>query len=271
MKDANDANNYIGLHISYHNWLIGMGAAYSDKEAVFNLLTGLPSSPAWQLFHTQLEQCMHDSFSATVVSSSISSGAPISASFQMNNITFNNCTSHISSEATRMLNVQPTTMLGPGSEYANTITTSTSNVNPITGLRTHRNNPQGVFCLMAGCGRGDHDMDHCFHEGRGMVGQAPWQKKKKEMAAIAANVSTPTSSPSSNQPPTTIAALITHSAEPQSNHQRDLSCTSIEELPNDPFVTTDISAQARALSTILDSGTTSTLICDRAMFWTYST
>ncbi|KAG1798859.1 uncharacterized protein HD556DRAFT_1305720 [Suillus plorans] len=91
------------------------------------------------------------------------------------------------------------------------------------------------------------------------------------MAAVAANVSAPTSSSSSNQPPTPIAALVTHSAEPPSNHQCDLSCASIEELPNDPSVTGDISAQAHALSTILDSGTTSTLICDRAIFWTYST
>ncbi|KAG1873255.1 hypothetical protein C8R48DRAFT_550519, partial [Suillus tomentosus] len=51
MKDANDTNNYIGLHISYRDRLIGMGAAYSDEEAVINLLTSLPSSPAWQLFH----------------------------------------------------------------------------------------------------------------------------------------------------------------------------------------------------------------------------
>jgi len=271
MKDASEANNYIGLHISYHDRLIGMGAAYSDEEAVFNLPTGSPSSPAWQLFHTQLEQRMHNSFSATIVSSSISSGAPILASFQTNSITFDSCTSRISSEATRMLNVQPTVIPGPGSKYANTVTTSTSNVNPITGLRKHRNNPQGVFCLTTGYGHGDHNKDHCFREGGGMAGQAPWQKRKKETAVVAANASAPTSSPSSNQPQVPIAALITHSTEPTANHRRDLSCAIIEELPNDSFVISDISAQANALSTILDSGTTSMLICDHAMFWTYST
>jgi hypothetical protein len=219
MKDANNANNYIGLHISYRDRLIGMGAAYSDEEAVFNLLMGLPSSPAWQLFYTQLEQCMHDSFSAIVVSSSISSGALILVLFQTNSITFDSCTSCISSEATHMLNVQPTVTPGPRSEYANTITTSTFNVNPITGLQKHRNNPQGVFCLMTGCRCGDHNKDHCFCEGGGMAGQALWQKRKKEMAAVAANVSAPTSPPSSNQPQVPITALITHSTEPTANHR----------------------------------------------------
>ncbi|KIK44429.1 hypothetical protein CY34DRAFT_37599, partial [Suillus luteus UH-Slu-Lm8-n1] len=38
MKDAHDANNYVGQHISCRDCLIGMGASYSDEEAVFNIL-----------------------------------------------------------------------------------------------------------------------------------------------------------------------------------------------------------------------------------------
>lgn len=164
MKDAHDANNYVGQHISCRDRLIGMGTSYSDEEAVFNILTGLPSSSSWQLFRTQLEQRMHDSFSATVVSSVLTgSGNPITASFQTNALTFESCTARITAEASRMINIHPTTASGPGSEYANSVSTpSASNINSITGLREHKNNPQGIFCLMTGCGRGDHDKDHCF-------------------------------------------------------------------------------------------------------------
>ncbi|KAG1803072.1 uncharacterized protein BJ212DRAFT_1217260, partial [Suillus subaureus] len=46
MKDTHDANNYVGQHISCRDCLI-TGASYSDEEAVFNILTGLPLSSVW--------------------------------------------------------------------------------------------------------------------------------------------------------------------------------------------------------------------------------
>jgi hypothetical protein len=97
-----------------------------------------------------------------------------------------------------------------------------------------------------------------------MAGQAPWQKKnkkKKETAAVATSTP-PTPSTTSLVSPPPIAAYAMH--------VRDLSCASIEELL-DEVLDDDVSANAQALSTILDSGTTSTLISDQAMFWTYST
>lgn len=155
MKDAHNASNYVGQHISCHDRLIGMGATYSDKEAVFNLLSGLSTSSALQLFHMQLEQHMHDSFSATVISSALSSGNPISASFQTNGLTFDSCMAQITAEAAHMVNTHPIGTPGPGSKYANSVSTSsTFNVNSITGLRKHKNNPQGIFCLTTGCGQG---------------------------------------------------------------------------------------------------------------------
>ncbi|OAX32085.1 hypothetical protein K503DRAFT_677394, partial [Rhizopogon vinicolor AM-OR11-026] len=47
MKDSLDGSRYVGQHISYRDRLIGMGATYSDEEAVFHLLTGLPSAVVW--------------------------------------------------------------------------------------------------------------------------------------------------------------------------------------------------------------------------------
>jgi hypothetical protein len=95
-----------------------------------------------------------------------------------------------------------------------------------------------------------------------MAGQAPWQQKKKKETAAVASSTPPIPSTSTPAPAPTIAALATHT--------RDLSCASIEELPEEAS-DDDVSVIAHTLSTILDSGTTSTLISDHAMFWTYST
>ncbi|KAJ8579449.1 hypothetical protein M405DRAFT_870262 [Rhizopogon salebrosus TDB-379] len=62
MKNSLDGSRYVGQHISYRDRLIGMGATYSDEEAVFHLLTGLPTTSAWQQFRTQLEQRMQRPF-----------------------------------------------------------------------------------------------------------------------------------------------------------------------------------------------------------------
>ncbi|OAX39520.1 hypothetical protein K503DRAFT_665121, partial [Rhizopogon vinicolor AM-OR11-026] len=47
MKDSLDGSQYVGQHISCRDRLIGMGTTYSDEEAVFHLLTGLPSTMIW--------------------------------------------------------------------------------------------------------------------------------------------------------------------------------------------------------------------------------
>jgi hypothetical protein len=230
MKDALDASNYVGQHISCRDRLISMGAAYSDEESVFNLLTGL------------------------------NSGAPVSASVQTSSLTFESCTARIMAEATCLLNTH-SIVSGPGSEYAAAATSTTElNINSITGLRKHKNNPQGVFCLTPGCGRGNHDKEHCFREGGGMAGQAPWQQKKKkenELTAAAAPAPPP------EQPFGQMTALAAPFVPPTASEslRYDLSCSLV-----------DMSTQAlhHTLTTILDSGTTSTLVLDRRMFWSYS-
>ncbi|KAG1791645.1 uncharacterized protein BJ212DRAFT_1219588, partial [Suillus subaureus] len=42
MKDATDASNYVGQHSVLHEWMLCMRVVYTDAEAVFQLLCGLP-------------------------------------------------------------------------------------------------------------------------------------------------------------------------------------------------------------------------------------
>ena len=42
MKDAKDAQRYLGEHETLRRDLVRMGVAYTDSKAVFNLLKGLP-------------------------------------------------------------------------------------------------------------------------------------------------------------------------------------------------------------------------------------
>ncbi|KIM50737.1 hypothetical protein SCLCIDRAFT_97129, partial [Scleroderma citrinum Foug A] len=47
MADAADAERYLGEHDALRHDLIRMGVAYSDSEAIFNLLKGLPRTGTW--------------------------------------------------------------------------------------------------------------------------------------------------------------------------------------------------------------------------------
>ncbi|KAG2067623.1 hypothetical protein BDR04DRAFT_1026876, partial [Suillus decipiens] len=47
MKDAADVSNYIGQHSVLRECLLHMGVVYTDVEAVFQLLWGLPCSGTW--------------------------------------------------------------------------------------------------------------------------------------------------------------------------------------------------------------------------------
>ena len=69
MKDAKDAQRYLGEHDSLHQDLIRMQVAYTDSEAIFNLLKGLPRTGTWPAFKLVLQ----NSISST-------SGVPLSTS-----------------------------------------------------------------------------------------------------------------------------------------------------------------------------------------------
>ncbi|KAG2038051.1 hypothetical protein BDR03DRAFT_862762, partial [Suillus americanus] len=100
-----------------------------------------------------------------------------------------------------------------------------------------------------------HDHDHCLQLGRGMEGKALWNQQQ---------------APSTPSAPSETTALIV--AAPM--HHQDWSCAMIKNLDLPPSCSPSAEDIAcivtQTLSTILDSGTTSTLITNREYFWTYN-
>ncbi|KAF8836927.1 hypothetical protein BDN67DRAFT_910177, partial [Paxillus ammoniavirescens] len=267
IKDASDVSCYVGKHLSLRCHLLKMGANFSKEELAFQLLTGLPQTSEWRMFKSQVEQHLHDAYSRTIITSVFNNGGFISATFQHNPMTSESCLTCIY-------------------EYTHMVSTSSSapaDVNPITGLHKYAKNPQGIFCTTPVCSanrRGDHDQLHCFSLGGGMESQAPWQKKKKKDGALSLGTLTPpmsgTSTPvvSSSPLPAVSAAAMTSAfasaAEDAKALLGDLSCASIEPLgPGMP--SPELAAHIHSLLlTILDSGTTTTLVHDYSHFWSFS-
>jgi hypothetical protein len=201
MKDSADATSYVTQHAVFHERLIDAGAPWNKTDSIYHMLMGLPNTPIWQQFKSLLEQCMHDE--------SMSTNATSSPTF-----TFESCVARITSEAARHVVTQHFHSSRPGSEYANAATTSTaSGVNPITNLRMHKHNPQGIFCTTPGCNKGDHDQAHCYRKGGGMEGQVPWMRPKKtdgsgksDTAVTVAAAATPAPANPSAPPVPVIAA-----------------------------------------------------------------
>ena len=143
-------------------------------------------------------------------------------------------------ECQRIDSSKPAGKSGPGSEYCN-------HAGPAGVIHKHEKNPNGVLC--SNCGKKSHDWDHCFAKGGGMEGQGPKSKGKikgkPELVAVASS-----SAPSST--PTPPPALDTYIG--------DLSCA-----------LTEILSANGSFASILDSGTSSHLLKDRDVFWTYKT
>lgn len=282
MKDAADASNYVGQHCVLRERLLRMGVVYTDAEAVFQLLHGLPKTGTWPQFKAliTLTLPMHTLTSVSSFgSASVTAGslcAPSSSTSPLPSASaFDACVACISAEAARLIDENILAGGAPGSEYANAATTqpsSTGAVNSITGLRKHRHNPDGVFCTTVGCNKGDHDHAHCYAKGGGMAGQAPWMKgkdkEKKTETATAAVIPPP--APAATAPPATTITAFAGTLNAADSFLADLSCASIVEEPD--VDTTVLSCiVAAGFNTILDSGTTTTLIQDRSYFWSYST
>jgi len=137
-------------------------------------------------------------------------------------------------------------------------------VNAKTSVRIHKNNPKGIpyenpVCV--GLPRSlTHDREHCMQPGGGMEGKTPWARNKRQKEVAAAADASPSTTSSSTTPA-------------GNSDRKELACAIIEELSDDKFLPSneDISCIAgQTLSTILDSGTTSTLIMNCDFFWSYS-
>lgn len=170
----------------------------------------------------------------------------------------------------------------PGSEYSNAAGNFSQQpadqhaVNPATGVQIHKYNPKGVPCENPTCNSLPrsltHNRDHCLQPSGRMEGKAPWNQcgerggnKKRDVAAAAATEPKPPAYSSTLSSSMETAALTTH--------HHDWSCTTVKELSPESMPKPEdlVCIASQTLSTILDSGTMSTLIMDKKFFWTYNT
>ncbi|KAI6004771.1 hypothetical protein EDD15DRAFT_2359587 [Pisolithus albus] len=172
--------------------------------------------------------------------------------------TFKHAAQTIVKEAMQIMNESPNP--GPGSEYANAaIPGGRGEINSVTGRK-----------------RVDHDWNNCFQPGGGKAGQAPWQKARSAnaMSQVAATVTpAPTvATPQSGGPQATAPlAAMAIQCPPADSYFRDLSCAIMEELVEGEASGERVASLAEAtFSTILDSGTTTHLIRDPSLFWTFT-
>ena len=197
MVDATDAERYLGEHDALRRKLIHMGVAYSDSEAIFNLLKGLPCTGTWPAFKLVLQSSLSvsavlppvllvslgkskasTSASNSSVSGSSSNSSSISGFLGSGTASFKDISVCIVAEV-HCLVLETSITPSVGSEFTNIAKTSwQANVNPATGLRCTKNNPSGVYCDTplnndTVCSAGNHDHTHFFRPGGGMAGQQP--------------------------------------------------------------------------------------------------
>ncbi|KIN92896.1 hypothetical protein M404DRAFT_36621 [Pisolithus tinctorius Marx 270] len=293
MKDASDAACYLSEHSAARCDLIHMGVSYSDEEAIFHLIEGLPETGTWLSFRLFLQSSctvaaaasVGTSVSSTSKTSASTIHSSISTALSMSLVTFESVSVKIVAEAHCF--VQQLSFSSMGSEYTNATTSPVGppNVNPETGLWKTCNNPSGTYCdtpIGEGlvCGASNHDKAHCFKPGGGMAGQQPsWWKgkgdkeKDKLTSATVITASTPTAPapPASTSILVAAAALDSSAASPWTTHSGDLTCTVITELDEGvdaPTLSPALKACLGTLSasSLLDSGTSCMLVCNRAFF-----
>jgi hypothetical protein len=101
------------------------------------------------------------------------------------------------------------------------------------------------------------------------------KKKDKEKESAAVAITSPASAPAPvTHPPSTVIAALSGTEAAAESYLMDLSCASIIEVPNTPchMETAVLSCIITAgFNTILNSGTTTTLVQDCSYFWSYST
>ncbi|KAG2048201.1 hypothetical protein BDR06DRAFT_862463, partial [Suillus hirtellus] len=269
LKDAEDASRYISVFENGRRRFTEMGIAFMDSEAVWMLLHGLLETPQWVVFH-----------SLTLGHYKTMSSSTSSTQTTTPTVAFKDVATAFTEEANHQRGQLK--LARPGSEYSNAVAPPSydQKVNSSNGVRIHKHNPKGVPCNNAACSRlpclMTHDREHCLQPGGGMEGKALWNQqwgnKKKDVAAITTETKLAITAP-----PTTMTTPLTSSettaliVSTPSQHRQDWSCAIVEELnpscrPSIDDITCIISQR---LSTILDSGTTSTLITSRKYFWTY--
>ncbi|KAG1834039.1 hypothetical protein DFJ58DRAFT_847685 [Suillus subalutaceus] len=264
LKDAEDATRYLGVFKNGCRRFAEMQIAFMDEEAIFMLLNGLPDTPQWVVFRS-LTIGLYSSANVIASSSSTTTTSPTTT------VSFEQVATSFTEEANRQQSHLK--MARPGSEYTNVANAAswgpdrrTSNLT--TGVRMHKHNPKGLPCdnpACAGLPRSlTHNQVHCLQPGGDMEGKAPWAqqkgKPKKDVSASATETKANEDAPAAATTQTAASAVTT-----ELQHRQNLSFAIIEEVDQDYSHLALCST-----STILESGTTSTLIMDRDVFWTYS-
>ena len=160
LKDASDAERYLGDFNQAREHLSDAGVVYSEAEAVYQLLFGIPESSSWSVFKQ-------------ITLAAITAGAAASPPVIISSEQVCTC---ILAESQCVGAVPPAP--GPRSEFANV---GREQECPI---RKHQNNPSGVKCT--NCSKTSHDAEHCFKSGGGMAGQKPDGMAQRDAAKVPA-------------------------------------------------------------------------------------
>lgn len=244
LTGLSDVDRYLGEINTGRVKFMAMGINYTDAEAIYQTLLGIPDTGTWGMFKQ---------VTLSAVANASSTGTPL---------TFDQIAGRIEVEGirTRLLSKTP----GPGSQYAN----------PAREIHRHKNNPNGVLCTNPICAsRGQqaegHDLPHCWQLGGGMAGSKPeWMQlrdKEKEK-----NHQGTTSQPLAASAREESASLTLPISVPPSfklpgfyllpTCDADLSCAVLPELAL---------LSQHHFQSLLDSGATSHLIRDRSLFWSF--
>ena len=97
MKDAKDAQCYLGEHEILCRDLVRMGVAYSNSQAIFNLLKGLSHTGTWPAFKLMLQTSMSTTTSTIPTSASGSYISQLLSTSQ--GTTFESVSARIAAEA----------------------------------------------------------------------------------------------------------------------------------------------------------------------------
>ena len=240
LKDHCDLDRYIGEFKTGRLRLLEMGLVYTEYDMVHSIIRGLPTTGSWPHFAILVTQNIQDYINSQ--SHALIPAAPDTLLTRVIN--------RLVVECQRIDSSKSAGKSGPGSEYCNHAGSGSSIIHK------HEKNPAGVLCT--NCGKKSHDAAHCFAKGGGMEGQSTKLKaeKGKGKPELAAAVSI------SSAPPA--PALLAPVPEA---YIGDLSCA-MSEGPSAEDIAGLLSTNG-SFASILDSGTSSHLLKDCDVFWTY--
>jgi hypothetical protein len=161
--NTSDVAQYLGEFNVARQRFAEMGVTYSEQEAVYQTIEGLPTTPSWDHFKQILLELVE---SITDRESREDIPTP--------SLLYATIAQRITSECTCLVTLRLES--NPGSEYAHFS----------REIRKHTANPLGVLCTNPRCsGKSaeDHDWDHCWAKGGGAEGQGPRRPRMMETTA----------------------------------------------------------------------------------------